>query len=119
MSKVEASVTRLQSVAILVVRAQDALRRGDVNEAQSLMSDAEDDLKAASRLAEEIEETAIPFSRDEILAMRKCEAATRFTAYPGEVGRDVYRALESKGILRFSNGWRLTEKGTEALKSCG
>lgn len=55
--------------------------------------------------------------RPEILMLRKCEAAERFTTVVGEVPdkHNVIRRLERRGLVQFRNGWRLTDDGRKLL----
>src|SRR5262249_38764342 len=54
---------------------------------------------------------------DQVLALRKCEAAVRFESVPGKRPPVLtYKILENLGLVRFAGEWRLTEKGRLALQ---
>lgn len=54
-------------------------------------------------------------SAEGVLALRKCEAAERFTSVPGEVRSVVYLSLQASGLVEWRNGQRLTDAGRRLL----
>lgn len=52
-------------------------------------------------------------SAEGVLALRKCEAAERFTAVSGSVRNEVYLAFQRCGLVEWRNGQRLTAEGRQ------
>jgi ribosomal protein S19E (S16A) len=54
-------------------------------------------------------------SAEGILALRKCDAAERFTSVPGKVRPEVYLTFQECGLVEWRGGQRLTEDGRRLL----
>lgn len=54
-------------------------------------------------------------SAEGILALRKCDAAERFTSVPGRVRPAVYLTFQACGLVEWRGGQRLTPDGRRLL----
>lgn len=59
--------------------------------------------------------TALRLTSVEILALRKCEAAERFTTVWGTVPKLLYLELQKRGLTEWRGGMRLSAAGRDAL----
>lgn len=50
-------------------------------------------------------------SAEGVIALRKCEAAERFTTVRGKARGEVYLAYQEAGLLEWRGGYRLTADG--------
>ena len=45
------------------------------------------------------------FTEDEVIALRKCDAAARQTTSPGYALPDTYNRLAARGLIIWTPGW--------------